>query len=154
HQFEKLRRGYANWLAWALAHRFAVVTAFLLFTVASSFLLPFIGQDFFPDVDAGLMRLHVRGATGLRIEETEQLFAKVEGVIRQSIPSNELETILDNIGMPGQSFNLAFSDTATIGPSDGEILVALKPERSRRTTEYMAQLRERLKKEFPTLVVF
>ncbi len=154
HQFEKFRAGYANWLAWALHHRVVIAGGFLLFTLGSGLLYPLIGQDFFPDVDAGLMRLHVRAASGTRVEETEQIFARVERTIRQEIPEEELATILDNIGLPALSFNLAFSDSATISSADGEILIALKPERKRKTLDYVAALRERLNREYPTLVFF
>jgi multidrug efflux pump subunit AcrB len=154
HQFEKLRNHYAQWLAWALAHRKTVTGGFLAFTAASTLLFPFIGQDFFPDVDAGLMRLHVRAPSGTRVEETERIFAQVEDTIRKEIPASELETILDNIGLPTFSFNLAFSDSATISAADGEILVALKKERLHRTMEYVTRLRQRLAREHPGLVFF
>ena len=154
HQFEKLRNAYARWLAWALSHRVVVAGGFLAFTAGSCLLFPMIGQDFFPDVDAGLMRIHVRAATGTRVEQTERIFSQVEDVIRQEIPAEELETILDNIGLPTLSFNLAFSDSATISAADGEILVALRKERPHRTTDYVARLRIRLQREFPDLVIF
>lgn len=153
HQFEKLRNLYAQWLAWALNHRTAVVTLFLAFTAVSAMLFPFVGQDFFPEVDAGLMRIHLRAPSGTRVEETERWFVRVEEVIRQEL-QEDVETILDNIGLPTLSFNLAFTDSATIGSADGEILVSLKKERSHSTGEYVARLRERLHREFPDLVVF
>lgn len=154
HQFEKLRNHYAEWLAWCLNHRKVVIVGFLSFTAGSGLLFPFVGQDFFPEVDAGLMRLHVRGPSGIRIEQTEKWFAKVEDVIRKEIPADELETILDNVGLPTLSFNLAFTDTATISASDGEILVALRKERTHNTSEYVSRLRKRLNAEFPNLTFF
>ncbi len=154
HQFEKFRTGYANLLAWALNHRAVVAGGFLLFTALSALLFPLIGQDFFPDVDAGLLRLHVRGPSGTRVEETERTFARVEHTIREEIGQQNLETIIDNIGLPNLSFNLAFSDSATISSADGEILIALKKERTKRTSEYMAALRARLTKDYPTLTFF
>ena len=154
HQFEKFRTGYANLLAWALSHRAVVAGGFLLFTALSALLFPLIGQDFFPDVDAGLLRLHVRGPSGTRVEETERTFARVEHTIREEIGQQNLETIIDNIGLPNLSFNLAFSDSATISSADGEILIALKKERTKRTSEYMAALRARLTKDYPTLTFF
>lgn len=152
-QFERLRQSYMHSLAWALNHRPTLVAGFLLFTTCSMGLLHFIGEDFFPTVDAGLMRLHVRAPAGTRIEETEQWFAKVETVIRGVIPKNELDTILDNIGLPAVGFNLAFADSATVGPSDGEILVALKANHHP-TEDYIRTIRKRIGQEFPELTVF
>ena len=154
HQFEKFRDIYSHWLAWALNHRLTVVAVFLVFTAASGVLLQFVGQDFFPDVDAGLLRLHVRAPAGTRIEETEQWFAKVEDTIRQIIPREEMDTILDNIGLPGISINLAFSDSATLSSADGELMIALKKEHSKRASEYAAIIRETLAKKYPNLEVF
>jgi multidrug efflux pump subunit AcrB len=154
HQFEKLRDHYSHWLAWALNHRTAVISVFLMFTAASGVLLQFVGQDFFPDVDAGLLRLHVRAPAGTRVEQTEIWFAKVEHTIREIIPKKELNTILDNIGLPSISINLAFNDSATLSAADGEIMIALKQEHSRPTSEYAAMIRERLGKEYPQLTVF
>ncbi len=154
HQFEKFRGGYAKLLAWALHHRVVVAGGFLLFTALSGLLFPFIGQDFFPDIDAGLLRLHVRGPSGTRVEETERTFARVEQTIREEIGKQNLETIIDNIGLPTLSFNLAFSDSATISSADGEILIALKKERSKKTSDYMTALRARLLKDYPTLTFF
>ncbi|HWP46878.1 MAG TPA: efflux RND transporter permease subunit [Candidatus Limnocylindrales bacterium] len=154
HQFEKFRNGYRNSLAWTLNHRLVVFILFTTFFVGSMALFPFIGQDFFPKVDAGQFRLHVRAPTGTRIEETERIFHQVENTIRNVIPADELELILDNIGLPVGGVNLAFSDTATVGPSDGEILVALKSDRHGPTHEYIKQLRQRLRKEFPHLTFF
>ncbi len=153
-QFEKFRNGYWNSLAWTLSHRLVVFILFITFFVSSMALIPFIGQDFFPKVDAGQFRLHVRAPTGTRIEETERIFHQVENTIRDVIPADELELILDNIGLPVGGVNLAFSDTATVGPSDGEILVALKSHRHGPTDEYIKQLRQRLRKEFPHLTFF
>ena len=154
HGFEKLRNHYSHWLAWALHHRIAVVAVFLGFTAASGMLMQFVGQDFFPEVDAGLLRLHVRAPAGTRIEETERWFAKVEDTIRQIIPREELDTILDNIGLPSIAVNLAFSDTATVSAADGEIMIALKKEHSRRSSEYAALIREKLNRNYPQLTVF
>ncbi len=153
HQFEKLRNSYANGLAWALNHRAVLVGGFMLFTAGSLALLLFIGQDFFPAVDAGLMRMHLRAPVGTRIEETEQRFAQVEKVIREIIPASELDTILDNIGLPNVSINLAYSDSATVGPADGEILISLRPGH-RPTEEYVREIRDRIKRQYPDLIVF
>ena len=128
HLFEKLHVRYRSALVWALGHRLIVCVLFVVFCVASFSLFPFLGRDFFPSVDAGQFRLHVRAPAGTRIEETEQRFAQVEQVIRETIPANELDIILDNIGLPYSGLSLALSDSATIGAFDGEILVSLKPK--------------------------
>ncbi|MBC8123530.1 MAG: efflux RND transporter permease subunit, partial [Gemmatimonadaceae bacterium] len=152
--FERFRDGYRNMLSWILGHRPIVFVCFGCFFVGSFVLLPFIGRDFFPAVDGGQFRLHVRAPAGTRIEETERLFGRVEQTIRRTIPAQELELILDNIGLPVGGVNLAFSDSATIGASDGEILVALKEGEHRPTGEYVERLRRTLKAEFPEAVFF
>ena len=152
--FERFRGGYRDILAWALLHRGVTALFFALFFGVSFCLLPFIGEDFFPTVDAGQFRLHVRAPAGTRIEETAHIFSQVEQVIRETVPTRELEMTLDNIGLPVGGVNLAFSDSATIGPSDGEILVALKEGEHGSTPEYVRILRERLQKRFPQCVFF
>lgn len=151
--FERFRASYTERLKDALAHRGRTIFLFSVFFIGSLFLLPFVGQDFFPSVDAGQFRLHVRAPAGTRLEETHRIFSQVEDSIRAVIPPSELELTLDNIGLPVGGVNLAFSDSSTIGSSDGEILVALK-EHHKPTAEYVRQLRERLRKEFPQLVFF
>ena len=153
-QFEKLRNAYTNALNVALHHRTTVILMFMVFFVGSFALAPFIGRDFFPDVDAGQFRLHVRAPAGTRIEETERIFGEVEQVIRETIPKRELDLILDNIGLPVGGVNLAFSDSGTIGSMDGEILVALKEGEHEPTRNYMKELRKRLHAKFPQEVFF
>ncbi|MFN6478358.1 efflux RND transporter permease subunit [Nostoc sp. DedQUE07] len=153
-QFEKFRQTYRNTLAKALNHRGIVFAMFGAFWVSALVLLPFVGQDFFPQVDAGQFRLHVRAPAGTRLEKTEQIFTQVENEIRQVIPEEELEIILDNIGLPVGGVNLAFSDTATIGPGDGEILVGLKEGKHHSTWQYVRQLRQKLTAQFPELTFF
>src|SRR4029077_12581309 len=133
---------YQGALDWALANRKASLAAFIGFAIGSLALFPFVGRDFFPTVDAGQLRLHVRCPPGTRIEESEAYFQRVEDVIREVIPADELSVINDNIGLPN-SINLARSDSATVGPSDGEILVALQPRPSP-TAGYLKTLREEL----------
>lgn len=154
HQFQRFRQAYRRALAATLHHRVLAFAVFLVFCIASCTLLPFIGSDFFPTVDAGQFRLHVRAPAGTRLEETEQLFGRVENSIRRVIPKNELVTILDNIGLSAASSNLAFTDVSTIGPSDGEILVALKEGQHGPTWDYVRTLRKRLRKEFPEATFF
>ncbi|MEH1951817.1 MAG: efflux RND transporter permease subunit [Nostoc sp.] len=153
-QFEKFRQTYRNTLAKALNHRGVVFAMFGAFWVSALVLLPFVGQDFFPQVDAGQFRLHVRAPAGTRLEKTEQIFTQVENEIRRVIPEQELEIILDNIGLPVGGVNLAFSDTATIGPGDGEILVGLKEGKHHPTWQYVRQLRQTLTAQFPELTFF
>ena len=155
HGFEKLRAGYRRALGAALANSRLFAACFLAFCVASGSMifLPWpngsLGKDFFPKVDAGQIRLHFRARTGLRIEETARLADQIDSVIRQTIPRKELETILDNLGVPYSGINLSYSNSGTWGTADGEILVQLKQERGRPTSEYINDLRERLPQLFP-----
>jgi multidrug efflux pump subunit AcrB len=153
-QFERFRRFYGGLLVWALRHRMAVVSSFvLLAAVSCGLLFPLIGTDFFPNVDAGQLRLHVRCPPGTRIEETERYFGRVTSVIRRVIPPNEISTLLDNIGIPYSGINLSLSDGSMISPADGEILVSLK-EHHRPTGQYVKRLRSELAREFPDLTFF
>jgi multidrug efflux pump subunit AcrB len=151
--FERLRTAYVNALEITLARRSRVLVAFAVIMVSGAGLLPFVGRDFFPDVDTGQFRLHVRAPAGTRIEETEQTFANVEATIRRIIPKDQIQLIIDNIGQP-QPINLAFTDSVTIGPSDGEILVALNPEGHESTARWMKTLRETLPREYPGVTFF
>ncbi len=112
-----------------------------------------VGQDFFPSVDAGQLRLHVRCPPGTRIEQTEQYFASVEDAIRKIIPHAEMETLLDNMGIPNSGINLSLSDGSVMSPADGEILIALK-ENHRPTADYMRTLRKELPRQFPDMAFF
>ena len=147
--FEKFREAYRDLLGNALEHRKIFAAAFLSFCVLSSGLIFFLGQDFFPAVDAGVFRLHVRARAGTRIEETARLCDEVEKVLRQEIPRNELVTILDNIGLPFSSINTTYSTSGTIGTSDAEILVSLNQEHHHPTADYVKKLREDLPLYFP-----
>jgi multidrug efflux pump subunit AcrB len=150
--FEKLHAAYGRALGWALAHRLVVCAVFIVFCAVSFALFPFLGRDFFPSVDAGQFSLHVRAPAGTRLEETALRFSKVEAVIRETIPPEELKTVLDNIGLP-PFLNLAFGSTATIGPADGDILVALQPTHGP-TPNYVEALRDKLNARFPDMVFF
>ncbi|MDB5321543.1 MAG: AcrB/AcrD/AcrF family multidrug efflux protein [Phycisphaerales bacterium] len=150
--FERLAHRYESMLDWALQHRGVVATALLLFAICSLFLYPFVGRDFFPSVDAGAMRLHVRCPPGTRIEQSEVYFQRVEDYIREVIPASELDVINDNIGLPN-NINLARSDSVTAGPSDGEILVALKPNHHP-TADYLKTIRAEFPQRFPNLQLF
>src|SRR6266705_3397417 len=150
--FSRLGRAYEGALDWALARTRLVIAVFLGFAVVSLCLYPFIGRDFFPTVDAGQLRLHVRAPAGTRIEETEVYFQRVEDYIRQVIPAKELNAIVDNIGVPNP-INLALSDSVTVGPADGEILVSLNPTHGP-TAGYLKTLRDQLPHRFPDLEFF
>jgi multidrug efflux pump subunit AcrB len=150
--FEKFALGYQGTLDWALAHRPAVAGALMSFAVASLFLFPFVGRDFFPSVDAGTLRLHVLCPPGTRIEQSEVYFQQVEDYIRQVIAAGELSVIDDNIGLPN-NINLARSDSVTAGPSDGEILVALNANHHP-TADYLKTIRAEFPQRFPNLQLF
>jgi multidrug efflux pump subunit AcrB len=151
--FDALKRTYAGMLEWALGNRAIVLACFLGFVGFSGWMATMVGEDFFPEVDAGQFRLHVRAPAGARIEETEELFGQVEAVIRQVVPAKELDSILDNIGLPVVGVNLAYTDGATIGRFDGEILVSLK-DREVPTKEYVQRLRKKLNDTFPDAEFF
>ncbi len=153
HLFEKLHVRYRSALVWALGHRLIVICLFAAFCLVSFSIFPFLGRDFFPSVDAGQFRLHVRAPAGTRIEETEQRFAQVEQVIRETVPPAELDIILDNIGLPYSGLSLALSDSATIGSLDGEILVSLNTNHQP-TQIYVEELRTKLKTKFPDMTFF
>jgi multidrug efflux pump subunit AcrB len=153
-RFELMRASYTSLLHWCLDHRAPVLVGFGIFVVASLSLAAFIGRDFFPTVDSGSMRLHARAPAGTRIESTEMIFANIENEIRQIIPPREINTIIDNIGIPNGGFNLAFGDNPTIGVSDGDILISLKEGEHGSTAEYTDRLRKHLHQRFPELVFF
>jgi multidrug efflux pump subunit AcrB len=151
--FNALRTNYGRWLAWSLQRRGFVVIIFTLFVAGSLAMLPLIGRDFFPSVDAGLIKLHVRGVPGTRIEATEQRIAAIERTIRNVIPSGEVETMLDVIGTPYSGINLSLSEGALISPADAQILIALQPDH-RPTQDYVRALRVALRRAYPETTFF
>lgn len=153
-QFYRFRDGYVSLLSSALEHRKTVAACFAGILAVCAGLLPFIGTDFFPKVDAGQIRVHVRAPAGTRLEETEQHFARVEESIRRIIPKEELTDILDDIGLPYSGLNVTTSDSGIIGPFDGEILVSLKPGEHRSTWDYVRRMRTELGRQFPSLIFF
>ena len=148
-KFEQFRRDYEALLETTLQHRGLFAICFLLFCVVSLGLYRFLGEDFFPQVDAGLLRLHMRARPGLRVEETARLCDEVESALRQEIPRGQLQTILDNIGLPNSGINQSYSSNGTIGSSDAEILIALNPEHHVPTADLTRHLREFLPEHFP-----
>jgi multidrug efflux pump subunit AcrB len=154
HVFESLRYHYLGLLDWSLRHRAIVLTAFMSVSLASLGLIFFVGEDFFPNVDSGQMRLHVRCAPGTRIEETELRFADVEGEIRKVIPPDELDILIDNIGIPNSWTSIAQGDIPTISSADGEILISLNKDKHGPSRDYEVQLRKHLELRFPDLAFF
>jgi multidrug efflux pump subunit AcrB len=150
HRFEKLRQRYVDALAWSLQNKLSVFVLFVILVGSAFSILPVVGRDFFPAVDAGQFRLHVNAPPGTRLEESQQIFSRVEDVIREVVPPRDLEMVLDDIGIP-QSVNLAFSDNATISSADGEILVSLTHDHRGSTPAYVKTLREKLAAAFPDL---
>jgi len=153
-KFEDFRRGYEALLETTIEHRGLFAACFLIFCVLSLGWFFFLGQDFFPQVDAGLLRLHVRARPGLRVEETARLVDQIEGTLHQEIPGKELQTILDNIGLPNSGINQSYSSSGTIGTSDAEILIALDPEHHHPTANITRHLREVLPRDYPGVEFF
>ena len=146
--FESLRNRYVAILQVFIARRLVFAGSVLGFCLLSLCILPWLGRDFFPAVDAGQIRLHVRAETGTRIEETARIVDHVDRVIRATIPHAEVEGITDNIGLPTSGINLVYSNDGAIGNGDAEILVALN-KKHRPTADYVKMLRERLPRSFP-----
>ena len=146
-QFEKFRGGYSHVLGSALKARGPFVVVFLCFALASLILVPFLGRNFFPDVDAGAITMHVRAPSGMRLEETSALFARVEARTAQVL-GDDKDTIVDNIGLPTSGINTIYNNSGTIGPQDGDVLIGLKKDH-KPTAAYVRKLREILPREFP-----
>jgi multidrug efflux pump subunit AcrB len=151
--FERVKNGYGNVLALSLQKRKFVLGCFALMVVATGFLAPVIGTDFFPTSDVGILKMHVRAPRGMRLEETEKIVAQVEDSIRQVVPAKELRTINSTIGLPF-SLNLAFVPSDNTSGMDAELLISLNPGH-RPTVQYQRLIREKLNAEFPgTLFYF
>ncbi|MGH8778214.1 efflux RND transporter permease subunit [Paraburkholderia sp.] len=151
--FERVRSNYVVLMSMLLSRRRFYALAFAGFCVVSTGLVFVLGRDFFPNVDAGDIRLHMRAPSGYRIEETARLADEVERTVREVVPPSDLETILDNLGLPYSGINLSYSNAGTIGTLDGEIQVALKPDH-RPTQDYVRRLRELLPQRFPGVEFF
>src|SRR5467141_1498071 len=154
HYFERFREGYRHALNAALESSTVFAACFFVFCLLSAGLIFVLGRDFFPKVDAGQIRLHFRARTGLRIEETTRLVDQIDAVIRETIPSDELQTVLDNLGVPYSGLNLSYSNSGTFGTADGEILVQLREVRGKPTSAYIAALREKFPQRFPGVQFF
>jgi CzcA family heavy metal efflux pump len=150
-RFDRFRESYRNLLAMALDNRRIFVIGFMGFVVVSFVLLPFLGSNFFPSVDAGQMTLHVRPPVGTRIEHAAALFGDIERLIRKTVPPREVSSIVDNIGLPTSSINTVYNNSGLIGYQDGDIYVTLTKDH-RPTADYVRKLRETLPKAFPGTV--
>ena len=151
--FARFTDSYTGILAWSLRHRVAVLIVMGGTVVLGGLLVPYVGRDFFPSVDAGQIRLHVRAPSNLRLEETERLFTRVEQEIRATIPADEVDQILDNFGR-FEGINMAFRDTANLGPFDGEVLVSLHAGHAGATDDYVKALRQRLPAAMPGVTFY
>jgi multidrug efflux pump subunit AcrB len=149
HGFDRMRDGYRKSLMFCIERAWLFVILFLIFCIGSLALIPVLGRDFFPSVDAGLIRLHMRARAGQRVEETAREADGVDNLIRRVIPPEDLGNILDNIGLFNSTVNTAYSNSGIIGESDAEILIGLKPQRKESTKHYVDELRLQLAKEFP-----
>ncbi|HWZ55206.1 MAG TPA: efflux RND transporter permease subunit [Verrucomicrobiae bacterium] len=152
-QFERLRNFYRGILQKCLAYKIAFPLGFLAICVGSFALYPWLGEDFFPSVDAGQIKLHVRAPTATRIEETAALCSDVERSIHELIPANEVDGVIDNIGLPYSAYNYAYSTSAPIGPEDADILISLNAKHHP-TDQYMHDLRIKLNREFPGVLFY
>ena len=147
--FERFRKHYRGLLGGALQHRTPFLIAFFACCIGSlAILIPWLGRDFFPSVDSGTFKLHMRAPTGMRIEETANLCDQVERLIRRQIPTTEVQSVIDNIGLPYSGINLSYSNSAPVGTSDADILVTLSANHHP-TDDYIHQLRLTLPKQFP-----
>jgi multidrug efflux pump subunit AcrB len=146
--FSRMRQSYRGVLAQAVAVPSLTIGVVVGGCAISAALVPWVGRDFFPTVDAGQFKLHLRARTGTRIEETARICEMVEAKIREVIPPDELEAILDNIGMPASGTNLTYNNSGSIGPADADIIVSLRPGHGP-TAGYIRQLRARLPEAFP-----
>jgi multidrug efflux pump subunit AcrB len=150
-RFERVRDGYRDLLGQALGGRWWFVAGFMVFVLSSFMLVPMLGSNFFPAVDGGQILMHARVPVGTRVEETAARFARIEAAVRRVIPSDEITTLVDNIGLPPSSINLTYNNTGVIGPADGDMQIALR-KGHRPTAEYVARLRDVLPREFPDTV--
>ncbi|MBB3695795.1 efflux RND transporter permease subunit [Sphingomonas sp. BK580] len=147
-RFERIRTGYGGMLERVLAAPKGFVIGFLAVVLLSFGLVPFLGQNFFPSVDAGQIAMHVRAPVGSRIEETSAEFDRIQRRIRQIIPADELVSVVDNIGLPVSSINTTYNNSGTVGPQDGDVLIQLSHDHAP-TDDYVRRLREQLPRDFP-----
>jgi CzcA family heavy metal efflux pump len=152
-RFERFKEGYRDLLGKFIARRAFALTCVALLVGSSMFLMPVVGEDFFPAVDAGMMKMHVRAPSGTRIEETERIVDNIERSVRGLIPAAELDQISDNIGLPTFAFVLAFYQTDSVGPQDADVLISLK-RRHHPTAAYQRAIRRMIAERFPNVQVY
>ena len=150
-RFEAFRAGYQSVLQLALMNRRAVVLGFAAVVLGSFALVPYLGSNFFPDVDGGQILIHARVPVGTRVEETAARFANIQKIIREVIPEHDITTVVDNIGLPPSSINLIYNNTGVFGTQDGDIQIALSPHHAP-TADHVRVLRDRLPQAFPDTV--
>ena len=148
-RFERLRVVYRDLLEFASSRPWPFVASFLAASLVSFALVPFLGENFFPSVEASQIKLHIRAPTGTRIEETAHLCANVEQAIRHLMPAAAVDTIVDNIGLPISGINIAYGNSGTIGVGDVDILISLRSGEEKKTEQYIDRLREQLPRFFP-----
>ncbi|HVK89235.1 MAG TPA: efflux RND transporter permease subunit [Kofleriaceae bacterium] len=151
--FNRFRDFYGRGLAWTLVHRPLVIVGFLAFAAGSLAMLPMVGRDFFPTVDAGLIKLHVRNAPGMRLEESEKRMVAIQKTIREVIPDHEIATMIDVMGTPYSGINMSLSEGALISPADAQVMIALE-HGHRPTAEYLRELRRVLRTTYPDSTFF
>ncbi len=152
--FDRFQARYLGALEWVLTNRRTVFGVFLAVVIFTVVLMPFVGRDFFPSVDGGQMRLHLRAPAGTRLEATEEVSAKTAEIVREVIPEDELGSIISNIGLTSERYNFFFSDNSTASAADAELLISLNEERSHSTGDYVRELRARLREEMPDVTYF
>ncbi|WP_338874181.1 efflux RND transporter permease subunit [Spirosoma sp. SC4-14] len=152
--FDRFQVRYMNALEWVLAHRRVVLALFVGVIAFTAVLLPFVGRDFFPRVDAGQIKLHLRAPAGTRLEESERLAAQTAEIVREIIPEHEVGSIISNIGLTPERYNFIFTDNSSAGALDAELLISLSEERSHPTDDYVREIRSRLREEMPDMTYF
>lgn len=152
--FDRFQAGYVGALAWVLVHRKTVLTLFAVVIGFTLTLIPYVGRDFFPHVDAGQIKLHMRGPAGTRLEETERLAAETEAIIRETIPERDIQSVISNVGLTAERYNFIFTDNAAAGSGDAELLISLSEDKERPTGDYVRELRTRLREEMPEETYF
>ncbi|MEZ0543040.1 efflux RND transporter permease subunit [Fibrella arboris] len=152
--FDRFQNGYLGALIWSLNHRKTVLAIFVVTVGLTIAMVPFVGRDFFPRVDAGQIKLHLRAPAGSRMEETERIAAETEAIIREVIPERDVASVISNIGLTSERYNFTFTDNAAAGAGDAELLISLAEDPSQATDEYIHALRNRLREEMPDVTYF
>ncbi|ARK10264.1 efflux RND transporter permease subunit [Fibrella sp. ES10-3-2-2] len=152
--FDRFQAGYMSALTWSLTNRKTILALFAVTVGITLAMLPYIGRDFFPRVDAGQIKLHLRAPVGSRMEETERLAAETEAIVREVIPEREVASVISNIGLTSERYNFTFTDNAAAGAGDAELLISLTEDPSQPTEAYIHELRNRLREEMPDVTYF